>query len=153
MTTGLAQPTAAKTPMIVTKASMMVAKTPVKTELFASKAPLEWAVISNGTFYTAQIPINTQGQVVDGGIEAQSRQVMENLVHTLACAELDQSHVSQVLIYVTDRSYLSIFNAIYAEYFSAPFPNRAAMIVAGLAREEMQVELVVYANAAHLDVK
>lgn len=122
-------------------------KQPVKTQLFPSKAPLEWAVISNGTLYTAQIPIDAQGQVVPGGIEAQSRQVMENLRHTLECAGLDMDAVAQVLIYVTDRDYLATFNAVYAEYFNAPFPNRAAMVIAGLAREEMLVELVVYATA------
>ncbi len=135
------------------KAATGATKTPVKTQLFASKAPLEWAVVSNGTFYTAQIPIDEQGQVVEGGIEAQCRQVMKNLFHTLSCAGLDQSHVSQVLIYVTDRSHLNVFNAIYTPYFSPPFPNRAAMIVAGLARQEMQIELVVYANASHLDAQ
>ncbi|PSU49802.1 reactive intermediate/imine deaminase [Photobacterium frigidiphilum] len=122
-----------------------LAKTPVKTELFASKAPLEWAVVNNGTLYTAQIPIDQQGVVVEGGIEAQTRQTMNNLVHTLECAGVSTDAVLQVLIYVTDRSYLATVNQVYAEYFNAPFPNRAAVVVAGLAREEMLVELVVYA--------
>lgn len=122
-----------------------LAKTPVKTELFASKAPLEWAVVNNGTLYTAQIPIDQQGAVVEGGIEAQTRQTMNNLVHTLECAGVSTDAVLQVLIYVTDRSYLATVNQVYAEYFNAPFPNRAAVVVAGLAREEMLVELVVYA--------
>ncbi|MGF1886467.1 RidA family protein [Photobacterium profundum] len=120
-------------------------KKPVKTELFASKAPLEWAVVNNGTLYTAQIPIDQQGVVVEGGIEVQTRQTMNNLVHTLECAGVSTDAVLQVLIYVTDRSYLATVNQVYAEYFNAPFPNRAAVVVAGLAREEMLVELVVYA--------
>lgn len=117
----------------------------VKTELFASKAPLEWAVVNNGTLYTAQIPIDQSGMVVEGGIEAQTRQTLDNLVHTLECAGESLDSVLQVLIYVTDREYLATVNKVYAEYFNAPYPNRAAMIVAGLAREEMLVELVVYA--------
>ncbi len=120
-------------------------KTPVKTNLFASKAPLEWAIIANGQLSTAQIPIDQQGNVVEGGIEAQARQTMDNLKHTIESAELTMDHVTQVLIYVTDRSQLPVFNTVYAEYFSAPFPNRAAMIVAGLAREEMLCEVVAYA--------
>jgi len=120
-------------------------KTPVKTELFASKAPLEWAIIANGTLSTAQIPIDAEGKVVDGGIEAQARQTMENFKHTIEAAELTMDDVTQVLIYVTERSQLPIFNQVYAEYFQAPFPNRAAMIVAGLAREEMLCEVVAYA--------
>ncbi|NRA60097.1 MAG: RidA family protein, partial [Psychrobium sp.] len=52
---------------------------------------------------------------------------------------------TQVLIYVTERSQLPVFNKVYSEYFKTPFPNRAAMIVAGLAREEMLCEVVAYA--------
>lgn len=120
-------------------------KIPVKTNLFASKAPLEWAIIANGTLSTTQIPIDSQGNVVDGGISAQARQTMENFKHTIEAAELTMNDVTQVLIYVTDRSQLPAFNAVYAEYFQAPYPNRAAMIVAGLAREEMLCEIVAYA--------
>jgi enamine deaminase RidA (YjgF/YER057c/UK114 family) len=117
----------------------------IKTDLFASRAPLEWAVVGHGTLYTAQIPIDREGQVVSGGIEAQTRQTLDNLRHTLQAAGSTLDAVTQVLIYVTDRSYLATVNRIYAEYFQAPYPNRAAIVVAGLAREEMLVELVVYA--------
>lgn len=117
----------------------------VKTELYASPSPLEWATIGNGILFTAQIPIDNQGNVVEGGIEAQTRQTMENLRHTLECANANLTDVTQVLIYVTDRSHLPIVNSIYAEYFEKPYPNRAALVIAGLAREEMLVELVVYA--------
>ncbi|MEH6454077.1 MAG: RidA family protein [Psychromonas sp.] len=120
-------------------------KQAVKTALFASKAPLEWAVVNNGTLYTAQIPIDQTGAVVAGGIEAQTRQTLDNLVHTLNSADESLDSVLQVLIYVTDRDYLATVNKVYAEYFNAPYPNRAAIVVAGLAREEMLVELVVYA--------
>ncbi|WP_019672979.1 RidA family protein [Psychrobacter lutiphocae] len=131
--------------------SQKAAKTPVKTELYASKAPLEWAVVSKGTLYTAQIPIDDSGVVVEGGIEAQTRQTFENLKHTLACAGEDMDSVIQVLIYVTEREYLATVNQVYAEYFKPPFPNRAAVVVAGLAREEMLVEFVVYASVTDKD--
>lgn len=117
----------------------------VKTDLFASKAPLEWAIVANGMLSTAQIPIDAEGQVVAGGIEAQARQTMDNFKHTIEAAGLTMADVTQVLIYVTDRSQLPVFNRVYAEYFEAPYPNRAAMIVAGLAREEMLCEIVAYA--------
>lgn len=117
----------------------------VKTELFAAKAPLEWAVVANQQLYTAQIPIDQQGQVVAGGIEAQARQTLDNLQHTLAAAGVGMEALTQVLIYVTDRAYLPVFNQVYAEYLQPPYPNRAAMVVAGLAREEMLCEVVAYA--------
>ncbi|MDE8604389.1 RidA family protein [Marinomonas sp. RSW2] len=120
-------------------------KQTVKTELYASKAPLEWAIIANGQLSTAQIPIDVEGNVVKGGIEAQARQTMDNFKHTIEAAQLSMSDVTQVLIYVTGRDQLPVFNKVYAEYFTAPYPNRAAMIVAGLAREEMLCEIVAYA--------
>jgi enamine deaminase RidA (YjgF/YER057c/UK114 family) len=118
---------------------------PVATELPRSKAPLEWAVNANGILFTAQIPIDGSGQVVEGGIEAQTRQTMENLKHTLDCAGTGMSGLTQALIYVTDREDLATVNRVYAEYVSEPFPNRAAIIVSGFARAEMLVEIVAYA--------
>jgi enamine deaminase RidA (YjgF/YER057c/UK114 family) len=126
-------------------------KQAIKTNLFKSSAPLEWAIVANNQFSTAQIPIDENGSVVAGGIEAQARQLMENFKHTINSASLELDDVTQVLIYVTDRSYLPTFNKIYAEYFNAPYPNRAAMIVAGLAREEMLCEIVAYADATKLN--
>ncbi len=121
----------------------------VKTDLYNSPSPLEWATIGNGILFTAQIPIDAQGQVVEGGIEAQARQTLENLKHTLEKANASLSEVTQVLIYVTDKTYLPTVNKVYAEYFLAPYPNRAAMVIAGLARDEMLVEMVAYAAVDH----
>ena len=83
--------------------------------------------------------------MVAGGVEAQARQTLDNLKHTLECANTTMDSVLQVLIYVTGRDHLKTVNQVYAEYFTAPYPNRAALIISGLAREEMLVELVVYA--------
>ena len=95
----------------------------IKTNLFASKAPLEWAIVGNGTLYTAQIPIDAHGQVVAGGIEAQTRQTLDNLRHTLEAAGSSLDAVTQVLIYVTDRSYLATVNSLYTDYFKRPTPT------------------------------
>ena len=119
--------------------------TAIATQLPRSKAPLEWAVSANGILFTAQIPIDASGQVVAGGIEAQARQTLENLKHTLECAGGGMPSLTQALIYVTDRAHLAAVNQVYAEYVSAPYPNRAAIIVSGFAREEMLVAIVAYA--------
>ncbi|WP_163649523.1 RidA family protein [Modicisalibacter sp. 'Wilcox'] len=118
---------------------------PVATDLYASKAPLEWAVVGNGILFTAQIPIGADGQVVGGGIEAQTRQTLDNLRHTLACAGAGMAALTQVLIYVTERDDLATVNRVYAEYVEPPYPNRAAIIVSGFAREAMRIEIVAYA--------
>ena len=46
---------------------------------------------------------------------------------------------------MTDREHLATVNGIYAEYVREQYPNRAAIIVFGVAREEMLVEMVAYA--------
>lgn len=119
---------------------------PVATELPRSKAPLEWAVTAQGILFTAQIPIDANGQVVAGGIEAQIRQTMDNLKHTLECAGMGMAGLTQALIYVTDREHLAVVNQVYAEYVVEPYPNRAAIIVSGFGRPEMLVEIVAYAG-------
>lgn len=119
--------------------------TPIATNLPASKAPLEWAVTAQGILFTAQIPIDASGQVVSGGIEAQAHQTLANLKDTLHCAGVGMSALTQVLIYVTDRAHLAAVNQVYSEYVKAPYPNRAAIIVSGFAREEMLVEMIAYA--------
>ncbi|MCV3377361.1 RidA family protein [Campylobacter sp. IFREMER_LSEM_CL2194] len=124
----------------------MSSKIAVKTKLFPSKSPLEWAVVSNNILYTAQIPIDKNGEVVTGGIEAQTKQVFSNLIHTLECTGSKLDDVLQILIYVTKREDLKFVNSIYSTYFNTVYPNRAAFIVSGLAREEMLVEFVVYAQ-------
>jgi 2-iminobutanoate/2-iminopropanoate deaminase len=121
---------------------------PVATDLYAAKAPLEWAVMGSGILFTAQIPIGADGAVVEGGIEAQTRQTLDNLRHTLVCAGSDMRDLTQVLIYVTRREDLATVNRLYADYVTAPYPNRAAIIVSGFAREEMLVEMVAYAAVA-----
>lgn len=118
---------------------------PVKTELFASRAPLSWASVGNGILFTTQIPIDASGEVVEGGIEAQARQTLANLTHTLECAGGDVESLTQVLIYVTRREDLAAVNKVYAEVVREPYPNRAAVIVSGFAREEMLVEMLAYA--------
>lgn len=119
--------------------------TPVATNLPASRAPLEWAVTAQGILFTAQIPIDASGQVVSGGIEAQAHQTLANLKDTLRCAGVGMNALTQVLIYVTDRAHFSAVNQAYAEYVEAPYPNRAAIIVSGFAREDMLVEMIAYA--------
>jgi len=77
----------------------------IETGLPANPTQLfEWAVLGNGTLYTAQIPIGPNGAVVTGGIDEQARQVFENLRQTLSAVGASHRDVAQILIYVRDRA-------------------------------------------------
>ena len=71
--------------------------------------------------------------------------LLPNLKHTLESAGSQVSDLTQVVIYVTDREDLATVNRVYADFVSEPYPNRAAIIVSGFAREEMLVEILAYA--------
>jgi hypothetical protein len=60
------------------------------------KQLFEWAVLGNGTLYTAQIPVGPDGAVVAGGIEKQAQQVFGNLLQTLAAAGASHRDVAQI---------------------------------------------------------
>ncbi len=101
----------------------------------------------NQLFLSGQIPIDPRtGNLVDGGIEPQTRQVFQNIAAILAAAAASFDNVVTVGVFLADMNDFAKMNAIYAEYFSAPFPARATVQVARLPRDcrvEIQVTAVL----------
>jgi 2-iminobutanoate/2-iminopropanoate deaminase len=95
-------------------------------------------------FCAGQIGLDpTSGALVDGGTEAQTRRVLENVTAVLAGAGLTLAHVVKTTIYVTDLADFAAINAIYGEYFSADPPARSTVQVAALpAGATVEIEVV-----------
>ncbi|HYD47680.1 MAG TPA: RidA family protein [Terriglobales bacterium] len=86
-------------------------------------------------FCSGQIPLDpSSGQIVAGGIEAETEQVMANLKAVLAAAGAGFSQVVRTTIYLADLADFARVNEIYGRYFEAPFPARATVGVAALPR-------------------
>lgn len=87
-------------------------------------------------FLSGQIGLDpATAQVVDGGIDAQTRQVMANLSAVLGAAGLSFADVVKTTIFLIDMSDFSAVNAIYGESFEgAPPPARSTVAVAALPR-------------------
>jgi len=86
-------------------------------------------------FLSGQIPLDPQSmEVVTGGIEAQIRQVFDNLsaVCTAAGGTLDD--ILKLTVFLTDMSDFPQVNSIMGQYFNAPYPARAAVQVAALPK-------------------
>lgn len=85
------------------------------------------AVVHEGVVYVAgQVPIDpATGQVNDGPIEDQTRQVLENLFAILRAAGSGPEHVLKCTVYVADISLWGAVNAVYGESFGAHRPARA----------------------------
>jgi len=109
-------------------------------------APIEWAVTADGVLYTAQIPIREDGSIETGDIAAQADLTFANLERTLKAAGGTLEDVTQVLVYLTDRSAFQGMNEVYRRYFTKPYPNRATVLVAGLMVPGAVIEIVAYAH-------
>ncbi|MDO3641308.1 RidA family protein [Mucilaginibacter sp. L3T2-6] len=98
--------------------------------------PYSQAVASgNLVFVAGQIPIDAaDGQLVPGGIRAQTRQVMEYIRAILTEAGLDFSHVVKVSLFLTDLQVFAEVNEVYSNYFTGKFPARETVQVAALPR-------------------
>ncbi|MEO0988968.1 MAG: RidA family protein [Cyanobacteria bacterium J06639_14] len=98
-------------------------------------------------FVTGQLAEDpTTGEVVKGPIEAQTRQVMENLKRVLTHAGTGFDKVVMVRIFVTDFRYYETVNEIYASYFGQNrLPGRTTVGVMGLAGfGDVEIDLIVY---------
>ena len=86
-------------------------------------------------FLSGQIPLVPEtGLVADGGLEAQAHQMFANIKAVLAAAGMSLSNVVKTTVFMTDLSQFAAFNAIYAEYFKAPYPARSCVEVSALPK-------------------
>jgi reactive intermediate/imine deaminase len=94
------------------------------------------AVRAGSTVYlSGQIPLDpASGELVAGDTEAQVRRVFENLKAVAAAAGGDLAQVAKLNVYLTDLAHFALVNRVMAEYFSPPYPARAAVGVAALPR-------------------
>ncbi len=102
----------------------------------AAIGPYSQAVRAGGwLFLSGQIPLDPiSGNLITGGIDVQTRQVMANLGAVLAAAGLDFSALVKTTIFLADLADFAVVNAIYGEYFPGTPPARATIQVAGLPR-------------------
>ena len=86
-------------------------------------------------FCSGQIPLVPEtGLMVEGGIEAQSRQMFANIKAVLNAAGLDFGNVVKTTVFMTDLGQFATFNGIYAEYFPADPPARSCVEVSALPK-------------------
>jgi reactive intermediate/imine deaminase len=98
--------------------------------------PYSQAVRVGDTVYVSgQIPLDpATGTLVSGDIEAEIRRVLENLQAIVQAAGGSLAQVVKVNVYLTDLAHFAAVNQLMATYFSEPYPARAAIGVAALAR-------------------
>lgn len=112
----------------------------------AAIGPYSQAVtLGNLVITSGQIPLRPDGSMVGEGIEAQTRQVLDNVKAVLAAAGTDLGRVVKTTVFLADMNEFSVMNAVYAEYFQGPYPARSTVQVARLPRD-VRVEIEVIAE-------
>jgi 2-iminobutanoate/2-iminopropanoate deaminase len=111
--------------------------------------PYSQGIKAGGFIYTAgQGGIEpASGQIVAGGVEAETRQVWNNLKAVLEAAGSSLAAVVKVNVYMVDLAEFSKMNAVYAEFFPEVKPARTTVQVAALPRGLLvEIECVAYAG-------
>ncbi len=112
----------------------------------AAIGPYSQAVrFGNLVVTSGQIPLTASGELVEGGVEAQTRQVIENLRAVLQAAGTDLDRVVKTTVFLADMNEFSVMNSVYEQAFSAPYPARSTVQVARLPRD-VRVEIEVLAE-------
>lgn len=94
--------------------------------------------VNNTVYLSGQIPLVPESMtMVDGGVEAQIQQVFKNLAAVCEAAGGTLADIVKLNIFLTDLSHFATVNEIMAQYFSAPYPARAAIGVNALPRDAL----------------
>ncbi len=111
----------------------------------AAIGPYSQALIAGSFIYTSgQIPINPKtGEIINGDIAQQTKQVMENLKAVLEAAGSDLGSVIKTTVFIKNMNDFQTVNSIYNEYFKKPFPARSCVEVARLPKDVgIEIEVI-----------
>ena len=115
------------------------------TKAPAAIGPYSQAIkVGNLVYTSGQIPIDpATGSFVEGGIKEQTRQSLNNIKAILEEAGLTLSNVVKTTVFLADMNDFADMNAVYAEFFTKPYPARSAVAVKTLPKGALvEIEVV-----------
>lgn len=101
-------------------------------------------VENNLVFVSGQIPINpATGEFAGDDIEAQTRQSLTNIKNILEAEGLTMANVVKTTCLLADINDFTAMNEVYAEFFTEPYPARAAFAVAAIPKgAKVEIEAI-----------
>ena len=102
-------------------------------------------IVGNLVYTSGQIGADPATGAVAEGLEAQAHQVFKNLSELLKAAGTDMSKVVKTTVFIKNMNDFAAINAVYAQYFTEPFPARSCVEVARLPKDVL-VECEVIAE-------
>ncbi|MCB1469819.1 MAG: RidA family protein [Rhizobiaceae bacterium] len=121
-----------------------------KKEVFGtSHVPLSPAVRAGDmVFVSGQVPVKSDGSMESGNIEAQTRQVMENVKSALALAGATMDQVVKTTVWIEDARDFGGMNKVYGSYFPSEPPARTTVESRLMLDIKVEIEAVAYAPKA-----
>ena len=104
-------------------------------------------VVGDLIFVSGQASVDEKGNIVSDTFEGEFRRSVENVRRVLEAAGSDLAHVVQTRNYVRDAEEVPLFNQLYREYFSAPFPARTTITNCLSAALKYEIECVAVAKS------
>lgn len=115
----------------------------------AAIGPYSQAIAANGFLFTSgQIALSPQtGELIEGGIEAQTQQALTNLQHIINAGGTSIQNILKVVIFLKEMSDFAIVNKIYEQWIGNHRPARSTVEVAALPRGALvEIECVAAIN-------
>ena len=89
-------------------------------------------------FTSGQVPIDPEtGAIVEGGIQEQARQSLNNIKAILNAAGTNMGSVVKTTVFLQDMNDFAAMNEVYAEFFQEPYPARSAVQVGRLPKDAL----------------
>jgi len=124
----------------------MTDKMTIKTEKAPQAiGPYSQGILTGNFVFTAgQISLDPEtGEIVPGGIEAETRRVLQNLSSVLEAAGSSLDRVVKTTVFLRDMGDFARMNSVYAEFFTGSFPARSTVQVAALPKNAaIEIEAV-----------
>ena len=95
-------------------------------------------------FVSGQVAMGDNGEIVPGGIEAQTRQTLKNVEKALALAGCTLKDVVKATVWLDDARDFWIFNRIYAEFFPEEKPARSTTQAKLMIDAKIEIEAIAY---------
>ena len=116
-----------------------------KTVNESSAFPISGATVSGNTVYVSgQVGMDFEkGELVAGGIVAETEQALQHMQAQLEAAGSDKSLVLKTMVFMVDLAEYAVMNDVYTAFFERDFPARSAVAVAALPRDaRVEIECV-----------
>jgi len=95
-------------------------------------------------FVGGQVARDENGDLIAGGIEAQTRQTMKNVAQALAVAGYTLEDVVKTMVWLADARDFGEFNRVYSEFFPGNKPTRSTIQANNMVGTDIEIEVIAY---------